>query len=187
MIFLINLIRLYNRSNIIEARLCDEGRRFSFNLATLAHNHPGAQKYVAKDGSQCVVVSFDHCAELGQDFGEKWSLTITSKPPFKIHHLSTESSTEFAPIIAAFKVLGKTWHTQGVNPKMKIAICLDNLTHSGESDQTTMMIEALHPWAQVCLQDLFHVTKKSEDGLKNTHELCKTGVVSGFVQPFRQP
>ena len=173
---------LYNfqlfRTTCINARLNDEARRYSFNLGALAHNYPGDSRY-ADFGVLCVVVSFDHCFELGSDFKAHWSLTITSKPPMKIHHLSAEASTDFPTVIAALKVLGNIWRQYRQRRQMRIALCLDNLVHSGESEATKQMLEAVD--GEICLQDLFHVTKKATDGLKNTHELAKNGKVDRNV------
>jgi len=82
-------------------------------------------------------------------------------------------STSSAIILKELKVIGD----RPRKPGCRVILCIDNMPHSGVTPLIQQLLDAAK--AEACTQDLFHVVKKENEGISNTHELNTSGRVRG--------
>ena len=156
-------ITFARRRKCIDARLALEARRHDPNLASLAD--VGVCAAFPTD-----VLSIDHCFDLGSDFGGKWSLTCCNSIK-QVLSMIIVDSTSWDHILRMLTEIGQRPKVRG----RRFLLLLDNLPHSGWSDQVEKLVQA--SGAEGAVQDLFHVYKSADEGLNNTHVYYKSGQV----------
>jgi hypothetical protein len=122
------------------------------------------------DSSRNGNIAGDHCAHIGHDFDQKWSMTFTNEDK-RIMSFEIVGNTSIEFMCARLEEIRERPSVKG----RRYVLTVDNMPHNLDAPSVRRLLQA--SGAEALLQDRFHVVQRIKSILNNTHEAFIDGTV----------